>query len=86
MDYHMSELLKMGADIKIDGHSATINGVDRLKGSQVTAMDLRAGAALVLAGLNASGRTVINNSCQIDRGYENIVEILSGVGANIKRC
>lgn len=82
---HMSELLKMGADIKIDGNFAIINGVDRLKGSQVTANDLRAGAALVLAGLNARGRTVIDNSHQIDRGYENIVEILNGVGANIKK-
>ena len=82
---HMHRLLKMGADIKIEGNTAIINGVDRLKGSQVTALDLRAGAALVLAGLNARGETVIDNAYQIDRGYENIVDILKGVGANIER-
>jgi UDP-N-acetylglucosamine 1-carboxyvinyltransferase len=82
---HIPRLLKMGADIKIDGNTAIINGVDRLKGSQVTALDLRAGAALVLAGLNARGVTVIDNAYQIDRGYENIVDILKGVGANIER-
>jgi UDP-N-acetylglucosamine 1-carboxyvinyltransferase len=82
---HMPRLSKMGADIKIEGNTAIINGVDRLKGSQVTALDLRAGAALVLAGLNARGETVIDNAYQIDRGYENIVNSLKGVGANIEK-
>lgn len=82
---HVPELRKMGADIEIDGNTAVINGANRLKGAQVTASDLRAGAALVLAGLAAEGETVIDNVYQIDRGYEDIEGKLRGVGAKIKR-
>lgn len=82
---HMYELKKMGANIKIDKGIAIVNGVDRLNGSQVTAIDLRTGAALILAGLNARGKTIIDNSYQIERGYENIAKVLSSVGADIKR-
>ncbi|RKY72371.1 MAG: UDP-N-acetylglucosamine 1-carboxyvinyltransferase [Candidatus Latescibacterota bacterium] len=82
---HVPELRKMGADIEIEGDTAIVNGVDRLRGAQVTASDLRAGAALVLAGLAAKGETVIDNVYQIDRGYKNIDGKLRGVGAEIKR-
>ncbi|MDY6893986.1 MAG: UDP-N-acetylglucosamine 1-carboxyvinyltransferase [Thermotogota bacterium] len=82
---HVAELGKMGADIEVDDDTAIINGVDGLKGAQIVAPDLRAGAALVLAGLAAEGETVIDNVYQIDRGYENIEGKLRGVGANIKR-
>jgi len=82
---HIPELIKMGADIKINEQTAVVNGVSKLKGSQVVALDLRACAALILAGLAAKGKTVIKNAYQIDRGYENIVDVLRGVGANIER-
>lgn len=82
---HLPELRKMGANIGIDGNTATVNGVDVLNGAHVTALDLRSGAALILAGLAAEGRTVVDGVYQIDRGYENIEGKLRGVGANIKR-
>jgi UDP-N-acetylglucosamine 1-carboxyvinyltransferase len=82
---HTLELKKMGADIRVDENIAIINGVDRFTGSKVTALDLRTGAALILAGLNARGKTVIDNTYQIDRGYENLVNVLKMVGANIER-
>ena len=82
---HVDELNRMGADIKIDGKSAIIRGVDGLTGARVTASDLRAGAALILAGLVAEGRTEIVDIHHIDRGYENIEERLSAIGAKIKR-
>lgn len=82
---HVDELNRMGADIKIDGKSAIIRGVDGLTGARVTASDLRAGAALILAGLVAEGRTEIVDIYHIDRGYENIEERLSAIGAKIKR-
>ena len=78
---HVDELNRMGADIKIDGKSAIIRGVDGLTGARVTASDLRAGAALILAGLVAEGRTEIVDIYHIDRGYENIEERLSAIGA-----
>jgi len=83
---HVSELNKMGADIKIDGHSAIINGVERLRGASVRATDLRAGAAMIIAGLKADGITKIDDIYHIERGYENICGKLSAVGARIKLC
>lgn len=82
---HVPELRMMGTDIEIEGDTAIVNGVDRLRGAKVTASDLRAGAALVLAGLVAEGKTEIDNVYQIDRGYENIEGKLRDVGAEIKR-
>lgn len=82
---HVPELIKMGADIEIGDDTAIVNGVDGLRGAQVTASDLRAGAALVLAGLAAEGKTEIDNVYQIDRGYENIEGKLRDVGAEIRR-
>lgn len=82
---HASELKRMGANIKIDGRSAVIEGVERLTGSEVKATDLRAGAALVLAGLVAEGNTTISDIYHIDRGYVNIEEKFKRLGADIKR-
>lgn len=82
---HAEELRRMGADIKIEGRSAVVEGTEKLMGAQVKATDLRAGAALIIAGLVAQGETVISNTYHIDRGYDNIVEKLCSVGAKIKR-
>lgn len=82
---YVSELIKMGADIQVNGKIAVIQGVERLTGAHVRAVDLRAGAAMVIAGLIADGKTEIENIVHIDRGYENIVEKLCGVGADIRR-
>ncbi len=81
---HVAELQKMQADIKIDGHSAVINGVSHLHGAEVSATDLRAGAAMIIAGCAASGMTVIDHIDHIQRGYENICDKLAAVGARIK--
>lgn len=82
---HAEELRRLGADIKIEGRSAVVEGTEKLTGAQVKATDLRAGAALIIAGLAAEGETVISNTYHIDRGYDNIVEKLRAVGANIQR-
>lgn len=82
---HVQELKRMGANIKIDGRSAVIEGVERLTGSEVKATDLRAGAALILAGLSAEGYTEIGDIYHIDRGYVNIEKKFKGLGANIER-
>jgi len=82
---HVDELKRMGADIKIDGRSAIIQGVDTLMSAPVKATDLRAGAALILAGLVADGETEIRDIYHIDRGYENIEDKLRKLGANIYR-
>lgn len=82
---HVPELNRMAAAITIEGSSAIIRGVKRLSGAPVMASDLRASAALVLAGLIARGETVIDRVYHIDRGYEDIVGKLSGVGADIRR-
>lgn len=82
---HVSELNRMGANIKIEGHSAVVQGVNMLEGAQVKATDLRAGAALILAGLVADGVTEINDIHHIDRGYVEIEEKLRHLGANIER-
>lgn len=82
---HVSELKRMGAQITLEGASAVIKGVERLSGAPVMASDLRASAALVLAGLRASGVTEVNRVYHIDRGYESIDEKLNGLGAQIER-
>ena len=82
---HASELKRMGANVKIDGRSAVIEGVDGLSGSDVKASDLRAGAALILAGLVAEGYTSIGDIYHIDRGYVEIEKKFRSLGANIQR-
>jgi len=82
---HISELKRMGADISLDGHTAIITGVASLSGAPVMASDLRASAALVLAGLQADGITEVNRVYHIDRGYESIDEKLNALGARIER-
>ena len=82
---HVAELVRMGANIKIDGRTAIIEGVGTLTGCDVKATDLRAGAAMILAGLVAQGRTEISELYHIDRGYVNIEEKFRGLGANIYR-
>jgi UDP-N-acetylglucosamine 1-carboxyvinyltransferase len=82
---HVPELQRMGAQIQIKGSTATIQGVDQLSGADVMVSDLRAGAALVLAGLAATGSTVIHRIYHLDRGYENLEKKLGFLGAQIKR-
>ncbi|WHH58893.1 UDP-N-acetylglucosamine 1-carboxyvinyltransferase [Petroclostridium sp. X23] len=82
---HVEELMRMGADIMVDGRVAVIRGVPKLTGASVNAMDLRGGAALVIAGLAAEGMTTIECIHHIDRGYEKIEEKLRTLGADIKR-
>lgn len=82
---HVSELKRMGAQIDLDGSTAIITGVDELSGAPVMASDLRASAALVLAGLHADGVTEVNRVYHIDRGYERIDEKLNELGAEIER-
>ena len=82
---YVEQLAHMGACIKVDGKIAVIEGVEQLKGAPVKADDLRAGAAMIIAGLVASGTTEVENVVYIDRGYEDIVGKLAGVGADIKR-
>ncbi len=82
---HVSELKRMGADIELDGATANVKGVDRLSGAPVMASDLRASAALVLAGLHAEGVTEVNRVYHIDRGYELIDDKLNQLGAHIER-
>lgn len=82
---HVDELKRMGANIKIEGRSAVVEGSCRLLGCPVKATDLRAGAALVLAGLVADGQTEVGYLHHIDRGYDNLVAKLQGLGANIIR-
>lgn len=82
---YVNELNRMGAEIRVDGRTTVINGVSRLMGANVSATDLRAGAAMLCAGLAAEGETVIENIEHIDRGYENVVERLRSLGADIWR-
>ena len=82
---HVSELKRMGAAIDLDGATANIRGVDNLSGAPVMASDLRASAALILAGLLADGTTEISRVYHIDRGYEMIDEKLEELGARIER-
>ncbi len=82
---HVAELLRFGADILIEGNTATVKGVRRLSGAPVMATDLRASASLVLAGLAAENTTEISRIYHLDRGYERIEEKLKGLGADIER-
>ena len=82
---YCSELQAMGADILINGKTAVVTGREYLHGAEVSANDLRAGAALIIAGLAAKGTTTVNNIHFVERGYENIVEKFTAMGANITR-
>lgn len=82
---HIAELVRFGADIRIKGVKAYINGCDILNGAQVMATDLRASSSLILAGLKAEGETIISRVYHLDRGYENLEQKLSLCGARIKR-
>jgi UDP-N-acetylglucosamine 1-carboxyvinyltransferase len=82
---HVQELNRMGANIRIEGRAVLITGVEKLRGAKVEASDLRAGAALVLAGLAAKGETTVKNIHFIDRGYEAFEDTLTQLGANIRR-
>ena len=82
---HVPELARMGADIHVHGASAMVRGVEKLRGAQVMATDLRASVSLVLAGLAAEGETVVNRVYHLDRGYERLEEKLAGCGADIER-
>ncbi|KAB0533498.1 UDP-N-acetylglucosamine 1-carboxyvinyltransferase [Xanthomonas cissicola] len=82
---HVNELLRLGADIQVEGHTAIVRGAERLSGAPVMATDLRASASLILAGLVADGDTTIDRIYHLDRGYENIEEKLGALGAIIQR-
>ena len=82
---YVDQLIRMGASIKVDGKLAVVEGVEQLKGAPVKADDLRAGAAMLIAGLAAKGTTEIEDILHIDRGYEDVVEKFSLLGADIKR-
>lgn len=81
---HIPELIRMGANISVDSRTAVVKGVVALKGASVTSMDLRGGAALILAGLATDGETTVDNSKHIERGYENIENMFNSLGAEIK--
>ena len=80
-----AELGRMGADITIEGHHALVRGVKGLQGAPVSATDLRAGAAMIIAALAAQGVTEVEEICHIERGYESIEEKLQALGADIRR-
>ncbi|RMG51468.1 MAG: UDP-N-acetylglucosamine 1-carboxyvinyltransferase, partial [Gammaproteobacteria bacterium] len=82
---HVQELQRMGAEIRVEGNTAFVKGVDRLIGAPVMATDLRASASLILAGLVAEGDTIVDRIYHIDRGYELIEEKLAQLGASIRR-
>jgi UDP-N-acetylglucosamine 1-carboxyvinyltransferase len=81
----IDELVRLGADVRTDGHHAIVRGRDRLSGAPVRATDIRAGAGLVLAGLVADGVTTVADAHHVDRGYQQFVEALTGLGAQIRR-
>jgi UDP-N-acetylglucosamine 1-carboxyvinyltransferase len=83
---HVSELARMGADIHTDGRTAIVRGVKKLTGAKVMASDLRASAALILAGLVAEGTTEVLRVYHLDRGYERIEKKLQKMGADVKRA
>jgi UDP-N-acetylglucosamine 1-carboxyvinyltransferase len=82
---YTEQLNRMGANINADGQLAVVQGVEQLKGAPVRADDLRAGAAMIIAGLVANGTTEVEDILHIDRGYEDVVEKFRGLGADIKR-
>jgi UDP-N-acetylglucosamine 1-carboxyvinyltransferase len=81
----VNELTRLGADARTDGHHAVVRGKERLSGAPVRATDIRAGAALVLAGLCADGATDVADVHHIDRGYPDLVAQLQGLGADVRR-
>ena len=82
---HAHELVRLGARIEVDGHSAVVTGVPKLSGATVMATDLRASASLVIAGLVADGETLVDRIYHLDRGYDQMEEKLRGIGADIER-
>src|SRR5207253_4417823 len=82
---HVLELGRMGADIRVDGHTAVVKGVPRLSGAPVMATDLRASASLVLAGLRAEGTTLVQRVYHLDRGYQALENKLRSLGARVRR-
>ena len=82
---YLDELARMGACVKVEGNSASIEGVEKLSGARVSAPDLRAGAALCIAGLAADGITIVDDIVYIQRGYERFEEKLRSLGAVIER-
>ena len=83
---HVSELIRLGAQVKVEGRVAVIQGVERLSGAKLCAAELRGGAALVTAALAAEGTSEISGTAYIDRGYESIENALRSVGADIRRA
>ena len=81
---YVDELTRMGANIKVEGNTAIIDGVEKYTGASISAPDLRAGAALVIAGLAAEGFTIVDDIRYIERGYEDIIEKLRSIGAQIE--
>ena len=81
----VQELNRLGAETRIDGHHVMVHGVERLSGAPVEASDIRAGAALVIAGLVADGVTTVSGAQHIDRGYAGFAESLQGAGADVTR-
>ena len=82
---HVPELNRLGANISVDGHTAVVKGVEKLKSAPVMATDLRASMSLVMAAVAADGETTIERIYHIDRGYENVEEKLRGLGVKIER-
>ena len=82
---YVDELIRMGAEIRTEGHHAVVRGRAQLSGAPVRAQDIRAGAAVVVAGLRAEGETIVSDAYHLDRGYERFVEKLAGLGADIER-
>ncbi len=82
---HVNELLRLGARIEVDGHTALVHGVPRLSGAAVMATDLRASASLVIAGLVAEGQTTVDRIYHLDRGYDRMEDKLRALGADIER-
>ena len=85
VNLHITGLAAMGADIRVQGHTAIVQGVEALSGAPVMATDLRASASLILAGLRASGRTEVSRVYHLDRGYERLEKKLRALGADIRR-
>jgi UDP-N-acetylglucosamine 1-carboxyvinyltransferase len=83
---YVDELRRMGADIRTEGHHAVVRGVMSLSGAPVRAPDIRAGAALVVAGLVAEGETIVGDAFHVDRGYERFAEKLAALGADVSRA
>jgi UDP-N-acetylglucosamine 1-carboxyvinyltransferase len=82
---HVNELLRLGAQVDIDGHTAIVRGVESLSGATVMATDLRASASLVIAGLVADGQTVVDRIYHLDRGYDRMEAKLRALGADVER-